>query len=193
MTTEELLKQQKVLQQEARQVLDKLQILDILSEFGKPKIVGSFYTGLMTWRDIDIELEQEIKDEWYWKTVNKLFYDQSDLKYLTLINFKNSKNPITPKGLYAGIKYWHEDKEWKIDVWFMPPRPEDSEDMSEWVKNKLTNENRISILRIKNQVHMNPKYRKEIFSTDIYRAVIDKGIHDLGGFKAYLNEQGKSL
>lgn len=193
MTDSDLLKHQDLLQEEARLVLNKLQIINILSEFGKPKIVGSFYTGLMTWRDIDIELEQEINDELYWKTVNKLFYDQSGLKYLTLINFKNSKNPNTPKGLYIGIKFWLNDKEWKVDVWFMPPRSKDSENMNEWVKNRLTDENKKIILRIKSQIHDNNKYRKEIFSTDVYRAVIENSVNDLESFKEYLKKQGKSL
>lgn len=192
MTIKELLKQQDELQKEAKKVLEDLKIIEILSKFGNPKIVGSFETGLMTWRDIDIELEKEIKDEQYWEVVDKLFYEPS-LKYLTLINFKNSKNPITPKGLYIGIKYWLNDKEWKIDVWFIPPRPKDSENMNEWIKDKLNDKNRRIILDVKNQIHSNPKYRRSIFSTDIYKAVIEKGIRDLDGFESYLKETNRSL
>ena len=37
------------------------------------------------------------------------------------------------------------------------------------------------------------KYRKEIFSIDIYKAVIENGAIDLEGFKKYLKEAGRSL
>lgn len=192
MSTDDLLKQQKKLQKEGKKVLEELKIIEILSKFGKPKIVGSFGSGLMSWRDIDIELEKEIKDEQYWEVVNKLFYEPS-LKYLTLINFKNSKNPITPKGLYIGIKYWYDDKEWKIDVWFIPPRKSGTENYNEWIKDKINDENRKIILEIKSQIHDNPKYRKSIFSIDIYKAVIENGVTDLDGFKKYLEKTGRNL
>ena len=193
MTTDKLLKQQEELQKEGKKVLDQLGIIKILSKYGNPQIVGSFETGLMVWRDIDIELVKEIDDKDYWKAVDELFYDNSKLKYLTLINFKNSKNPMTPKGFYIGIKCWLENKEWKIDVWFIPPRLKGSENMNEWVKNRLTDENKKIILQIRNQIHKSQKYRKEIFSTDVYRAVIENRVNNLEGFKEYLKKQGKSL
>ena len=188
----DLIKQQEELQEEGRKVLDKLRILEILSKFGSPKIVGSFATDLMTWRDIDIELEKEIQDEEYWEAVNQLFYEQS-LKYLTLINFKHSKNPVTPKGLYIGIKYWLENKEWKIDVWFIQPRPRNSENMNEWIKDKLNDQNRKVILEIKSQIQDSSKYKKEIFSVDVYKGVIEDKVQNLEDFKNYLAKTGRSL
>ncbi len=192
MTIDDLLKRQRELQKEGKKVLEELKIIEILSKFGKPKIVGSFETGLMVWRDIDIELEKEIDEKEYWETVNTLFYSPK-LKYLTLIDFRKSINPNTPKGLYIGIKYWFENKEWKIDVWFMPPRSKDSENLNEWIKDKLNDENRKTILQIKNQVYKNPEYRKEFFAVDIYKAVIEKRVKDLEGFKQYLKQTKRSL
>lgn len=189
---DDLLKKQNELQEEGKKVLDQLGIIKILSKYGSPKIVGSFETGLMVWRDIDIELVKEIKDEEYWESVNTLFYG-SGLKYLTLIDFRNSVNPNTPKGLYIGIKYWFEDKEWKIDVWFLPPRSKESENMNEWIKDKLNNENRKTILEIKSKLYKNMKYRKNFFNVDIYRAVISEGVTNLEGFKRYLENKGINL
>lgn len=37
------------------------------------------------------------------------------------------------------------------------------------------------------------KYRKNFFSVDIYRAVINEGVKDLEGFKRYLGNKGISL
>lgn len=193
MTPDDLIKQQDELQKEGKEVLEKLGILKVLSKFGKPKTVGSFESGLMTWRDIDIEIEKEIEDKEYWETVNELFYDDTGLKYLTLIDFRNSKNPNTPKGLYIGIKYWLESREWKIDVWFISPRKQRVENYNDWIKDKLNDQNRKIILGIKSQVQDNPKYRKSIFSVDIYKAVIENGVKDLEGFREYLNQTGRSL
>jgi len=93
---DDLIKREKDLHSEGEQVLEKLQILNILSRFGSPKTVGSFATGLMVWRDLDIVLEKEIDEKGYWETVNLLFYSPR-LKYLTLTDFRNSTNPNTPK------------------------------------------------------------------------------------------------
>ncbi|HBB76398.1 MAG: hypothetical protein A2186_01695 [Candidatus Levybacteria bacterium RIFOXYA1_FULL_41_10] len=189
---DDLIKREKDLHSEGEQVLEKLQILNILSRFGSPKTVGSFATGLMVWRDLDIVLEKEIDEKGYWETVNLLFYSPR-LKYLTLTDFRNSTNPNTPKGLYLGIKYWFENKEWKIDVWFIAPRAPGSENFNEWIKEKLDEKSRRIILGIKSKIYNNPDYKKKIYSVDIYKAVINEGIVDLGGFRKYLAKSGRSI
>ncbi len=51
----------------------------------------------------------------------------------------------------------------------------------------------MSDLQIKEQISSNPLYRKEIFSTDIYEAVLNHGVKDLKEFKSYLESIGKIL
>ena len=64
------------LQKEAYEVLEKLDLLNILSTYGKPEIVGSLATGLMTWRDIDLEVVDKIDEDKYWDVVKKIFAEK---------------------------------------------------------------------------------------------------------------------
>ena len=85
---------------------------------------------------------------------------------------------------------YQEDKAdvWKIDIWF---KKQESRD--DWIRSGLTDETRLAILEIKSEIASNPKYRKSIFSTDIYQAVLEKGVKDLRGFRASLQETGREL
>ena len=193
MTPDELEKQQKELQAEGREVLEKLQLIPFLSKFGTPNIVGSFALGLMTWPDIDIELVKDINEDEYWQTVHYIF-EKENLKNITIMDYRTSDNPNTPKGLYIAIQYYGKQKDpWKIDIWFMSPRDPDGENLNEWIKDSLKEEHRLPILEIKHAISSDPKYRKQIFSVDIYKAVIEKGIRDLDGFRQYLQETNRTL
>lgn len=190
----DLVKQQEELQKEGRELLGKIELIEFLSKFGKPHIVGSMESGLMVWRDIDIEIiKEEIKDNEYWEVVNFLFYLKDLYHSLYIQDFRKSVNPNTPKGLYIGTKIEFNGNTWKIDIWLIKPRANEAINYNEWIKDKLTDENKKIILEIKNQIYENPKYRKEIFAVDVYKAVIENGVKDLKEFNEYLKRRGKNL
>lgn len=194
MTTEELLKQQDELQKEGKQLLEKIGLLEFISRFAKPEIVGSMASGLMVWPDIDLELVVDrFNDEDYWETVKFMFYIKEIYHSIYIQDFRKSQNPNTPKGLYIGTKIENEGKEWKIDLWFILPHIKGLENMNEWIKGKLNDENRAIILNIKSELYKNIKYTKDFFSIDIYKAVINNGVQDLDGFRKYLKESNRSI
>jgi len=67
---------------------------------------------------------------------------------------------------------------WETEIWFMEKYPQDKIDQDLRFKEKLTPENRLTILKLKQarEVHGDNKHR--ITSTDIYRAVLDDGLTD---------------
>jgi len=194
-------KQQEELQIEGKLVLKKLQLLELLGRSGKTVIVGSMALGLMTWRDIDIEVVVEKPD------INQIAEIASNLIKkgpkridIDVTNNQNKSTPKTPKGIYLGLKYFGDNikqeellstnkKAWKVDIHFVKSQDSQSIAQTEWLKKKLTDQKRRAILEIKKEVDQNPKYRKEIFSIDIYRAVLENGVIDLEGFKRYLKER----
>jgi hypothetical protein len=193
MTPDELIAQQLSLHEEGQNLLDSIQIIPFMSKFGTPKIVGSFQLGLMVWPDIDIELEKEINESDYWETVHFIFQTQN-LKNISIMDFRKSNNPITPKGLYINAEYYRKDNDpWNIDIWFIPPRNKIEDNFNEWMQKNLKEEHRVPILQIKQAVYTNPQYRKQIFSVDIYKAVIEKGVKNIEGFKQYLNETNRKI
>ena len=56
MRAEELLRRQEELQAEARQVIGDLDLLGVLGRAGNARHIGSFVTGLMVWRDLDLQV-----------------------------------------------------------------------------------------------------------------------------------------
>ena len=204
----DLIDQQQKLQVEAQGVLDDLDLINLLKEYGEPQIVGSLALGLMTWRDIDLEiivdkLDKEVVAEVIKKLVLKTTF-RIDITFSDNIARFNNSNPNSPQSLYIGLKYFGKDIPptemqgsnplvWKLDLHFILEEDARSKTKTEELKNQITDDKRKIILEIKDQIASNPKYRKQIFSMDIYQAVLEKGISSLEEFRSYLAETGREL
>ncbi len=191
MNYDDLILQQNNLQKQGNEVLEKLQLIQLLSKYGKPVITGSLATGLMTWRDIDIELVDESKSyQNLFDTVSYLF-GIDNIKNIQLNNNIGGRiRAENPDGLYLGFQYKQDQELWKIDIWFIHNEKKHigKYDVM-WFKNNIDEDKRRSILIIKNKMAVHPKYRKTIFSTDIYDAVIKDNISDYEGFINYLEKK----
>ena len=53
---EELLRRQEELQAEAEEVIGDLDLLGVLGRAGSVRPIGSYVTGLMVWRDLDLQV-----------------------------------------------------------------------------------------------------------------------------------------
>src|SRR5437762_3079484 len=175
---------------EADELLDQTGLLKILEKYGIVHVTGSYSLGLMTWRDLDIYIENSAITE------NDFFQLGRDIVNLlrpAKMSFRNeriSKTPGLPRGLYWGIYLGDERKgAWKIDIWttdsqgFEPVRA-----FGERIRERLTNTNRSLILKIKSAVWSHPRYRREFSSSDVYRAVLEHGVVDVEGFWKYVRE-----
>lgn len=201
----ELLQKQNQLQTKAKEVIEKLQLIQILSKYGQVQLVGSVVLGLMTWKDIDIEVIVENLNKIIIAEVMRQIMEKSERRLdFAFIDNGDTFDPRNPTGMYLNIKYFgYELKQeelfgkneniWKIDIWFVLPNAARSLEKTETIKRQLTTEKQNAILEIKNILASHPKYRKEIFSTDIYTAVLEKGVSNIDEFKKYLNETGKNI
>ncbi len=95
MTNKNLIIQADELQQQAFGILKAINLVQYLSKYGQPRIVGSVALGLMTWRDIDIDLEVEgdQKEEDFWYTAKYLLA----LEKVTLITLVDNRQLIEKK------------------------------------------------------------------------------------------------
>lgn len=200
----DLMDKQNALQKEAHKILEQLKLIEKLSKYGKPEIIGSLALGLMVWRDIDIEVEiNDSKKENLGELVGIITLNTECRIDFTIIYNAQLIKPNLPKGTYLGIKFYDHlpikeqssksDKIWKIDIWFLKTENKKGSLKTWEIKNKLTDDNRKIILEIKNSLWQNPKYKKIITSMDIYIAVLDKGVKNLEDFKKYLLESGREL
>ena len=192
MSNHDLVKKQSSLQKQAYEILKKLGLIDLLSKYGNPVIVGSLALGLMTWEDIDIDLEvkDDFKDQDYFQIVQYIF-KHGNIKQVILIDNRKKLEPGRPRSMYIGIILENSQKKrWKIDIRILSGNDGWAQDDIDKIKSRLTPSVIKNILKIKKDAAKHPKYRKEISSVDIYTSVLDKDVKDLDGFKKYLSEKG---
>jgi len=195
MTTDELIAQEEGLQEQAREVLAALGLLQFLSKFGRPRIVGSVALGLMIWRDIDIDIEiaGEIHDEHFWKAAKHLLA-QDQVTLLTLVDNRGLVERDRPPSMYIGVKYLADQRViWKIDIRFVSEQHAVAHRYIDSVRSNLTADRRGAILGIKSVVAQSTQYGSEISSVDIYEAVLERGVTDPEGFKRHLRDSGRQL
>lgn len=180
-----------LIRKEAENILFANGLLFLLKKYGNPQITGSYTLGLMTWRDLDIYIETEnISEENFFELgaeINSLF---NPVK-MSYRNERITQTQGLPVGLYWGVYLGNERKGgWKIDIWAV-----DAQECRQRIKfcddivQRLTPLNKQIILDIKSQCWKDPGYRRSFSSNDIYKAVLDKGITTIEGFRKYLNEQ----
>lgn len=179
----ELLELDRSLRDEAVGVLDVSGLGAILQGEGY-KPVGSYTMRTMTWRDLDFE---RVVDEPDWDRHWSLGIRFAALSWVWKLNCTNAyRQPDgTDEGLYWGLRL--SDPEggpvWKVDLW--TARAEEfargCPNRSRW-ETLMTEDTRLLILGIKKAVCSLPEYRRNILSVDVYEAVLDEGIRDIGQF-----------
>jgi hypothetical protein len=121
---DELLARQAALQDEAREVIAGLDLAALAGDAGPLLVTGSFVSGLMCWRELDVMV-------------------------------------------LAGRDF--------------APKEE--------LRERITAEQRIAVLRIKDHWHRQPAYPHHVGGLDIYTAVLDDGIRTLDQFAAWLAQR----
>jgi len=188
---EELLARQSALQQEAREVLAELELAALVADIGPLIATGSFVSGLMCWREVDVMV-----------AVGEGFSPQDVLRLLTRIvertgatamEYYDERGPRCVTGQVRDERYhvpFTVDRAgscWRIDLtlWLHDPH----RNVTEWheqLRERITAEQRCAVLRIKDVWHRRPEYPDQVGGLDIYTAVIDDGVRTPGQFATWL-------
>ena len=189
----QLLQRQQHLQDEAQHVLRDLNAIELLSNAGTLRQVGSSTLGLMVWRDIDLAISSPgletkqafeimqpllthpyVKHVRYFQQSGRFREEDSDERYFFMLYYQRDQQP-----------------EWKLDISFWLGEGLHPEPVHEQIEQELTPETRLIILRIKDVWYQLPAYRQQVASTDIYDAVLQHNIKTLPEFDDYLAQRGK--
>ena len=193
---EDLLARQSALQDQARQVLAGLDLAALVADIGPLLVTGSFVSGLMCWREVDVMV-----------LAGPGFSPQDVMGLLarivrragvTGLEYRDERGPRCVTGQLRDERYHvtltveHAGR-WQIDLtlWLHDLH----RNVTRWheeLGERITAEQRIAVLRIKDDWHRRPGYPHQVGGLDIYTAVIDDGIRTTDQFAAWLARRGQA-
>jgi hypothetical protein len=177
----DLVVRQLALQARARDVLASVARLGPLS------VTGSFVSGLMVWRDLDVMLLGG--PSYSPHDVLDLLHRAVDIPGMTGFHYADERGPCSPTGERRDERY-HVPMTldgWRIDlsIWLY----DDHAHVTAWheaLRERLTDEQRLAILRIKDVWHRRPEYPDEVSGFEIYSAVLEHGVRTPDEFGVWL-------
>lgn len=190
MTDEQLITRAKSLQDEARRILEELDLLAVIGAISEPEVVGSVKNGLMIMPDIDIHAWVE---EPSLEVIGNLLSTFTKMPTIQMVHFNNyrelrrdfRKDRVNfPHAYYVGLRTVQPSGEWKIDMWFGKRGEVGDYDATEL--DTITDEQRLVVLRLKEMWKDGKEYREGVLSTDFYKAVMRHNVKDEEGFMEYL-------
>lgn len=190
----ELLARQRELQAEAEQVRTRLGLDRVLGAVGGPIVAGSAALGLMAWRDLDITVVcSSLNTRQVLGAATELAAhpDVAAIQYRNDTGRWNQQPEMYPDGLYLGVRYHPAElAEWTLDLWFVadPARQPDLAHLRT-LPERLTDDTRLAILRIKTAWCGRPQYGTSVRSWDIYTAVLDHGVRTSEEFGRWLTRR----
>src|SRR5262245_42282340 len=192
---EDLLARQSALQDEAREVLAELDLAALVADVGPLLVTGSFVSGLMCWRELDVMVlvGRDFSPQDVMGLLARIvrragvtgleYRDERGARCVTG-QFRDERYHVTLTVEHAGrwqidLTLWLHDLHRNVTCWH------------EELRERITADQRIAVLRIKDDWHRRPGYPHHVGGLDIYTAVIDDGIRTLDQFASWLVQRGR--
>jgi hypothetical protein len=162
-------------------------VLDRLTALGPLAVTGSYVSGLMVWRDLDVMLLGG--PEFSPVDVFGLLRHAVDLG-VTGFDYRDERGSRSPTGERRDERY-HVTMTldgWRIDlsVWLYDDHAHVTA-YHEGLRERLTPEERATILEIKDVWHRRPEYPDEVSGFEVYTAVLEHGVRTPAEFGAWLS------
>ena len=177
---DQLLERAAALRTEGRAFLDRHAVEPRLAQAGSVELVGSFVTGLMVWRDLDVCVgAQDLARSAAWELVRPLVHAAERVRYEHLDEPDDQRHYFV-----LGIDGW------KLDLsLFTDGIPPEVGEFQRELLGRLDDELRVAILRLKELWHRRPEYPEVVGGYEICSAVL-AGARTPEELDAYLEELG---
>ena len=197
-----LLERQAALQAEANHVIAELNLHSVLGSVGHVRLIGSAVTGLMVWRDLDVQvLAPSLSARSAWAAMAPLA-SHPRMREVRYIHQRDSGtlsgDPRNDRFYFQLLYQTSADDEWKLDVsfWLSGDGREDEVTYQAELVRRLDPETRLAILWIKSLWVESPQrrdvaYGRDVSSIDLYDAVLEHAVRTSEAFDAYLVARGK--
>ena len=186
-----LARRQTALQDEARELLAGMAELDALRALGPLMETGSYVSGLMCWRDLDVGVL--VGSDFTPADVLNLAVSITEAVEVVGFTYRDERGARSPTGerrderFHLPLQVVWKGREWRFDLTLW--RYDDHANVAEWhrqLRDRLLQEQRRAVLRIKNDWCRRPEYPDEVGGTDIYDAVLNDGVSDAESFCRWL-------
>lgn len=191
----ELLARAAALESEADEVIAALDLAALFADVGPVAFMGSYVSGLLSWRDLDVGLlggpSCEPRD------VLALLGRIVERHPVTSFRYADERGERSPTGQRRDERYhvpiqmpWG-GVEWRIDlaVWLHDLHG----NVRDWhvaLRERITPEERLTVLRIKDIWWRLPTYPDQVGGGEIYEAVLDDGVRTPAAFHEWLVARG---
>jgi hypothetical protein len=175
-----LLAREEALHAEAQAFLVANQVERRLARAGRVLLVGSYVTGLMVWRDLDVCVDAADLDRALaWELVRPFLAGADRVRYEQHDEPDNRRH-------YFVLRL----DGWKFDIsLFTAGIPLEVEGFQDDLRRRLDHETRLAILRLKELWHRRPEYPETVGGFEICQAVLD-GVRTGEELDEYLRERG---
>jgi hypothetical protein len=176
-----LLRRQDELQASARAVLESL------APLGPLMPTGSFVSGLMVWKDLDVMLLGG--PSFGPHDMLGLLHRAVDIPGVTGFDYADERGARSPTGSRQDERF-HVTlslDDWRVDlsIWLYDVHAHVTA-FHEGLRARLTPGQRLTILEIKDVWHRRPEYPDEVSGFEIYTAVLEHGVQTPEEFGAWL-------
>lgn len=181
------------LRAEAERVLADSAIGDIVSEYGFAP-VGSQLMRTMAWRDLDFERPESPPDwERHWEIGRRLAMTRWPVR---MVCTDNHRAAFGIRSLFWGLRVAdpgrpapidvYDASIWKIDLHSLPPEDvEANAQQTERWMSQMTEQDRASIIAIKDGLRQGGEYHTTVTSIHVYQAVLEHGVTDAADFRKW--------
>jgi hypothetical protein len=182
------------LQAEADALRRRLRLDEVLSRIGPVHYTGSYVSGLMGWRDLDVMVLAP--SGFGPPDLVNLLAELVALPGVAGFEVHDERGARSPTGQRRDER-WHvplltgsASGVWRIDltVWLHDAHA----NLTSWheeLRARVTAEQRATILAIKSAWHLRPEYPDRISGSEIYTAVLEGGVRTPGEFGIWLAGQ----
>lgn len=173
------------IEEQAKYILYDCGLLEELSKYGTPHIVGSYRMNMMAWNDLDIDIENENMslDKLY--RLSKFIIDKFHPTWYEAKEEINSENKTV---WFQGFETFIENELWNIDLWFFDKDTINlAEDYCDRIIQQVKEqpESKKYIISLKRELISRQLYSFDQYtSIDVYNAVLNQHIPDVESFLA---------
>ena len=181
----------KKLIESAHSILKKTNLPALLMHLGHTEIIGSLRLRVMYREDIDLLVMSPKINRAAAENLTSQLVKSEIFNTVSFSDFKKFFRRDTPNGYYWELHIFYENKNWKIDIWYLDEASAYSRYVLQTTKNfekkLLKHPEKVNlILEIKKHYFDGKKYRNNITGLDIYTAVIFNKIKDTNQFDEYM-------